>query len=711
MVALNTQSVVLHVAPPAAARGAVPPTHVTRAVPVYVNRAPNVASANIAVAHMVNPGVVFPVRTTGQPRGAFDLPTLIAPGNPPTDQMLLEAPRDPTKRFFTTHYSIAIAPGAGRRQQWAALEATANGCKLTVHLREDTSPALASGNARIAPSAVRYLISASLQSRTVAWDLIAAPSPQGADLTLTLELSSFADRDLLYAAMTDPAALAQLIVRREVDLALPAFAPPTPYLRSTTAIDTDVPFTFSKDLDANVFAGLPGGAAQLPGWNVCAVNWNGRAYTYYQATNQPTQVYFLPDAFKVDRQPAAPHAPSITIAASGTDMTDMQMTLSYLALPVWDPGRIAAAATELQRTLALQAPPTLALFQASATGLVLSVPNPDGSSGNAVVPQKDALIDIAVGVKGSVTMGIAQFRQVYNALFDPNSALLSGEVQVTVGTDVAHIPFHARIADMTTGIVQVDQIVDVHDNVMGVTVTNAIESPVHIDALTGTIARGGVGIPTSIKTILPALPTVLAPAGQQPAGKIGIVMTPNARAQTEQAVGGLLGGLLSGHGTTGGQVAGAAIGLAGEALDNSCTAVLDLSAVKVAPDPQAIWRTILINQGTNPITRSVTLKFVAALLTKAAPPQSPPPAPGDMVMAVQVVFEGGQTATFDASQTQDAAGFLNQTLKLSFPIAAFILSNAPIDTYRYRTDVITGTGIRAGAWVTDNRDTLFIVPT
>ncbi|HXZ14846.1 MAG TPA: hypothetical protein VEH77_02525, partial [Roseiarcus sp.] len=537
------QSVILHRPPPTTAKPAphvTPPAPVVHVVSVTVQKGPNVATANPAVTHLVNPGVMFPIRTSGRPRAAFDLPTLIAPGNPPTDQMLLEAPRAPTKRYFTPHLAIALAPGAGPRQQWVALATTANGCKLTVHLREDTAAALASGNARIEPSAVRYFISATLQSRAVNWDLTAAPSPQGADLTLTLELTTFADRDLLYAAMTDPAALAKLIIRREVDLAAPVFAPPTPYVRSTTAIDSVVPFTFSKDLDANVFAGLPGGAGRLPGWNVLRVNWNGRAYPYYQSTDEPAQVYFLPDAFKVDRQPAPPHAPAITVAAVGADMTNMQMTLTYLASPVWDPGRIAAAATELQSTLALQAPPTLALFQATTTALLLSVPNPDGSEGAAVLPQKDALIDVAAGIKGSVTMSVTQFRQVYNALFDAESALLSGEVQVTVGTDVARVPFGARIADMHGDVVQVDQLVDVQHNVMGVAVTNTIESPVQVNALTGTIARGGVPIPSSIKSIVPPLPATLAPAaGQQPAGKIGLVMMPNALAQTEQAVGGI----------------------------------------------------------------------------------------------------------------------------------------------------------------------------
>jgi hypothetical protein len=108
----------------------------------------------------------------------------------------------------------------------------------------------------------------------------------------------------------------------------------------------------------------------------------------------------------------------------------------------------------------------------------------------------------------------------------------------------------------------------------------------------------------------------------------------------------------------------------------------------------------------------VTLKLVAATLTGTAPAGTPKPDPKDTVLAVQIVFENGQTATFEAEATQTAgqAGFLNQVVKLGVPLEAFILNNSPMDTYKYRTDVVTGDGrTRQGDWVTDNRDTLFIV--
>jgi hypothetical protein len=653
------------------------PAAAPKAVPLVVNRV-NYATINPAVLHLQNPHFQ-PPPSPGQIRTSFDLPTLISPATAATPDMLFSAPRDPAKRFFLTSYSIAIAPGAGPRAQWVSLEPIATGYRLTIHLADNTLATVSTGNTRITPGAVRYLITASLQGRVVNWDLTPAPSPSGVALTLVFDLGDFASRDLLYAAMTDPSSQTRLIVRNQLDLALPSFPPPQAYMRATVAVDVTMPFVFSKELDANVFAGLHDVSGTLPPWNVCAVNWNGRRYTYYQANNQPTQVYFLPDSFKIGRQTTVPRRPNLTVTAEGADMASMQMTLSYLAAPVWDPQRIAVAGPELQKTLALTGPPSLALFQATGTKLLLNLPSADPVAGVTLTEQKNALIDVTAGVQGSVTMGVAQFRDIYNALFDSRNALLSGEVRVTIGTDTANIPFIARIDDMAGAVLDIESEVDTSTNSLSVVLSNAIESPVHIEALSGVICRGDTPIASSIVGMTPAPPTDLAPAGADPneasAGKMTVRLAP-----------------------------------AGQMLEKTCLAQLDMGKVTVVPDPTATWRAILRDQNVAPVSRSLTLKLVAATLTSPPPAGAPKPAPKDTVLAVQVAFENGQTATFDATQAADQAGFLNQVVKLSLPLEAFILNNSPVDSYKYHADVITGDGhTRKGDWVTDNRDTLFIV--
>jgi hypothetical protein len=73
-----------------------------------------------------------------------------------------------------------------------------------------------------------------------------------------------------------------------------------------------------------------------------------------------------------------------------------------------------------------------------------------------------------------------------------------------------------------------------------------------------------------------------------------------------------------------------------------------------------------------------------------------------------VVFDGGQTATFDASLPPDAGGFLNQKVKLSVPVEKYVLHQADTGDYRYHVDLITRAGLTKGDWVTDNADVLFV---
>ena len=147
----------------------------------------------------------------------------------------------------------------------------------------------------------------------------------------------------------------------------------------------------------------------------------------------------------------------------------------------------------------------------------------------------------------------------------------------------------------------------------------------------------------------PAPPVDLAPAGadpkKAPPGKMNVTLGPAPDRALSQPAGNVIGG--------GNQVAGGAGTMASQTFDNTCTAQLDMSKVTVVADPTATLHAIMRNQIVAPVSRTVAVKLVAATLTGPTPAGAPKPAPSDTVMAVQVVFENGQTATFDASQTAD----------------------------------------------------------
>jgi hypothetical protein len=368
-----------------------------------------------------------------------------------------------------------------------------------------------------------------------------------------------------------------------------------------------------------VFQQLEGVSSGLPPWNIVRVNWNGRPYVYYQDRRQPCNLYFLPEAFKIGRQPKPPHRPSLLVSTNGEDVNSLTLTLSYLSQPVWNPNRLAAAADALREQLSLEAQPAFALFEASntSTRLSLKLPSDDPSTPPGLVPQPGAIIDIAAGIQGSVTLKLPQFRQVYDALFDEVSELLSGQVAVTVDQDVEAIPFTARASDFVGDIFDTKTAIDAQSNRVVVVLQNSIESTIHVDNLLAVLKRGGNAVPNSVEQISPTLPADLPPAhpGSPPAPAGSVTVTLQSAP--------------------------------GQLVDGSCTVLFDFSQTRVVPDSKAIWHAILENRVVGPVARPIRLKLVASLLTtsSAAPVSAATevaPASSGSIMAVQVVFEDGQ---------------------------------------------------------------------
>jgi hypothetical protein len=162
----------------------------------------------------------------------------------------------------------------------------------------------------------------------------------------------------------------------------------------------------------------------------------------------------------------------------------------------------------------------------------------------------------------------------------------------------------------------------------------------------------------------------------------------------------------------------------GKPLDSSCAPLFDFTDTAIIADPKAIWHAIMSNQIVGPISRSITFKLLASLLTPAPAAAHPPaaaaggaaasapaaatPLPADAVVALQVVFEDGQTLDFDTSIAPDSAGFIDQKIALAVPVDAYILREGTTDTYRYRVDLITPRAVKRGDWITDNKDGVFL---
>jgi hypothetical protein len=756
--------------PVPAATPAAAPAPVVHTAPVMytMQRSASVATVNPAMLQFRNPifgrwPVVAP-----QPRASFSLPTLISPDSPPVDTTTFEEPQNASLTHYLPIYSIATQGSGGTMVKWVSFAPSAQGFILTVHL-------VAAGPTRsgtaIEPT-TRYMLTALDGGQNVSWDF-GSVVPDGQTLTLTLTVTAITDRDSIYRCMTTPAANCKVILRRS--FAIATLVPPTPtapgplYQAGTPAIDTVIPFTFDLNLDRNVFSQLSGVSSGLAGLNPYHLSWQQRSYTYYQDPNQPAQIYFLPDGFKISRRATAPHAPSISIASSGSDPSAQVYTLSFLAVPVWDPNRLIDAAKNLANQLALGTAPSLTPYEAVNTNLGLNLPAAD-STVSGLVPVSGATIDIGAGVSASVTLSLLQLQQVYSALFDDVSMLLSGVVTVTVGqgasADVVKLPLSARASDFSGNLFTVVSQLDTVYHRLAQTLTNAIESPIQVQGLSGVLVGGdGTPVPSVAQQAWPAFPITLPPsaaataatsvpatsdadASQSGAGAGSAANDPSA-ASTVAAVGAVasqavasqavsppgsqggdifsvFGGILSGLGVQTGPTAGPqpttpANGIAfaiavdaKTAIDSTCSVLYDYGNVHVQPDADAIWDAIMQNQVLSPLVRNVRIMvFGSAFAAQPAPVSDPaatgastPPPAGTQLRAIQVIFENGQTADFDAS-TPATGGILSQTVALTIPVKSYVLHEGDTSTYRYRVNAIRDSGSQLSDWISSNQDSFY----
>lgn len=654
-----------------------------------------------------------------RPRSSFALPVLISPTATPSDQTLFDEPQTGGQQHYLPAYGLATTKMGNLPAQFAVSLATSgSGHLLTVKLNNVTDLNVVSNRKAELPATL-YLLSATLPGRAESWSFPNA-TLDGASITLTMPISDPGVMDAIYSAMTDRSQQTKLILRRSPSLALPVpLAAQTPgqpppqqlYRQSSVAIDSSLDFYFDRNIDQNVFATLPSALGGKPSTlNHTAFSYapdGAKSYSYWQDPAQQGNIYFLPNSYQIARLSTSPHTPAINISTNGSDPATLSVTLTFLALPVWDAGRISAAvAGPLLSAFNIPAVNNISILSANNTQLLLNLPSSDPSGSNPMVPIENATIDTAAGIKGSVTLGLAQFQQVYNAIYVTPSTLLSGEVTVTVDADAGpeRVPFSGTAADFYGPILDTSLNYNPSTSQVTVVATNAIESPIHIGALTAVLRDNSGVIPTTVVSVSPSIPADLKPA--QPAS-----LTPSTA--------------MPDSGTS---VATASIAPPGSSMtlvlqlasnhpfDSSSTVQFDMSQITVIPDSRAIWEAIVQNQVVAPVKQPIKVYLPASVFSPQTPASTTTASPAagstaqsatsSNLLAVQVVFQNGQTATFQPSTT--SVGLLTQDIGLNVAIESYVLGQGDSSSYTYRVDTITAGGVQHGTWKTTNQNELFV---
>jgi hypothetical protein len=451
----------------------------------------------------------------------------------------------------------------------------------------------------------------------------------------------------------------------------PAGPPPGAGLVALDYADTlriaPEPFVFPAS--SPVFAGL-GDAGTGLGLQRHDVAFGGRTHSYYRDLMEPWVFLYLPDEMRLARRATSPHLPAMTVQmnSGADDIEQTTVALAFEVQPHVDPARLVHARAALAALVPPTLPagidgPVLQALQADGrtAAMTLFLPREDGTTNT--VRREQAVIDLRDGITDALTLSLAEFKPIYTALF-ASTDLVRGDIAVRLGEsaqDVEHVGIAIRI-DRTAGAPVLDATRGPGGtDVVAVTATNAVESPISVQSLGASLSRGGSTVAATLSGITPALPARLEP---------GATMTFTARPASP----------LPGAGPV--------------------ELVLDLAGVTVLPDPAKVWEAVLSQFAPNEYERPITLEvFGSAFAAPAGHPDDP-------VIELNIDFRSADPGTVQVVPADlgtppvAAAAKATRPVAVRMPIIDWLLNSVHLNEYQYRITAVRPSGATAGDWTT-----------
>ena len=436
---------------------------------------------------------------------------------------------------------------------------------------------------------------------------------------------------------------------------------PTPpdqqrYWVRTVVLEDPSPFYYPADRYPSIYAGITTGTPTYARTRRY-VSFNGQPFPYYQDPGEAARFYYLPDSFCLARTVDSPHVLMLQLDPQGIGgpMDQVSVGFGFVAMPYVLAERIAAAVEPLRAFAPGPYPP-------GVTGPLLQplLVTPDALSlqlvtGDAAPSAAGAVLSLRTGVTGQLTLTLSQFQAAYNALF-AGLALLTGNVVVNLGSavDTETVPIALR-AGTTWGPTLDDSDQPVNGASVQVTLTNATESPVRIDAATGFLWRDGPGQPNEIP----------APVSGASAGPSALTLPVTVKAGDHLELTVAASDQLPGAGTLRGRVD---------------------ASVTVLADPQAVWDSVFSHTVPALTQRSLVVRVTSDIFTARTTP-SPRPA----LKAVTVTFGTGTVVSFDVGDVpaSGASPFITKSAALAVSLRDYVLAAGGALPYTYRVSALT----------------------
>lgn len=535
-----------------------------------------------------------------------------------------------------------------------------------------------------------------------------------------LRLASLAERDQVLAAVTTSGSACGIIVTRSVRVAVPIAGQADRYraevLGLVHAAEPD-PLFLNPALHPYILGGLglPTGGSG-PGLVARQLQFEGAFHDYWEDAVDPGCIHYLPDTFRLARrEDEAPFLPlmSVRIDPGATPEADPVATMELAATPWANPKRLDAARREFARKLPQQpgdttpratvpelggdlggalggllgdllrknkAAPGTPLGDMLTSSLGLKVedarvarvrmePLPvekaalwlalPGGAGGGLVERPAAQIDIRTAVVLSETLPLADFQEVYDALMGGAVSLMRGELRVeTGGGAVKRIPVELRFDRMNGPLFEVTVTAGAEPGHFTLKLVNAVECPVTIRGIEGSLLVGGFELPTT-EAALRALPVTL-----QPGEDYTVFLTPKRQLAS------LPGG-------------------------PRIEPMLDFSRVVLEPSGELLWAAILDADTTAEARRKVRVKLFPGMF------DAPDGKPENRAFAVIVQFENGPSVELTPDKAEA------EVVLAGGSVTDLVPRRAGTGGYRYKSLVIRRAArISDPDWRADTTDIL-----
>lgn len=193
-------------------------------------------------------------------------------------------------------------------------------------------------------------------------------------------------------------------------------------------------------------------APGLPGYLQIQVNWQGRAYNYYQDNSDRTRIFYLPDRFEFMKGPSG--SPTISLLqfsmpSGDSSVSDTRATFRAFGNPIVDPARIENASHVIRDKIGAN-PQMSSVQDAHSPKMTFTqwLPNEKATGSNAVVQTK-ASIDLVSGLRNELDLNFDQFRALWAAIFssEPENPLFTGivDVELSGGNYRDQVAFNGRL--------------------------------------------------------------------------------------------------------------------------------------------------------------------------------------------------------------------------------------------------------------------------